>query len=406
MIRHLVLLLTLLGGIVCGCGRSRQSVVETDSMSLAEQNDKPAVADVTAKTIMTADSLLETLTLRQRISQCFIPSITTSADSITMRQLREYISDLNVGGVLLFNGDLVSAAAIGEACASADVPLFCAIDAEWGLGMRLIDAPDFPRNGRLGPRADEDVLYDYGREVARECRRVGINMVLGPVIDVVDNPSGVIGSRSFGQDPVRVADLGVAYARGLESGNVISVAKHFPGHGSMTGDTHREMQVIHRSLHQLDSVDLYPFKSYIDAGLSGIMVGHLAVPAIDPENRPAAVSDVVIKDLLREELGFGGLVLTDAFNMGGARGYDASAALTAGADIIIAPVDTRAEIERVLRKVKNGEMDSSVIDDKCRRILFYKVLSGLFEMRSRPNPDGIREDIAAGADSLYRRLIL
>lgn len=404
MIWHLVLWLVALGGIMCGCGRVGKSSPEIDSVNIADRKDEVIVADVTAKTIMLADSVLEGMTLRQRVGQCFAPSIITSDDSVTMGQLKEYISDLNVGGVVLLKGNLNSAAAMSSQCALAEIPLFCAIDAEWGLGMRLSDAPDFPRNGRLGPRADEEMLYDYGREVARECRRVGINMVLGPVIDVVENPVGIIGSRSFGKDPVRVADLGVAYARGLESGGIISVAKHFPGHGSMTTDSHRELPVIYRSLHQLDSIDLYPFRSYVDAGLSGVMVGYLAVPAIDPERRPAAVSEVVIKDLLREELGFQGLVLTDALNMGGARGYDAAAALTAGADMVISPADTRGEIEGVVRKIESGEMDSGIIDDRCRRILFYKMLMRLWDRTVLPDFNDLHEDVMTGTDSLYLRL--
>ncbi len=403
MIRWLVLLPLVLGGIVCGCGRSLNASSEADYVEIAELKDETMVADVTARTIELADSVFETMTLRQRVGQCFAPSITTSDDSLTMRRLKEYISNLNVGGVVLLKGNLNSAVAISAECALAEVPLFCTIDAEWGLGMRLSDAPDFPRNGRLGPRADEDLLYDYGREVARECRRVGINMVLGPVIDVVEKPIGVIGSRSFGKDPVRVADLGVAYARGLESGGIISVAKHFPGHGSLIVDSHRELPVIHRSLHQLDSIDLYPFRSYVDAGLSGVMVGYLAVPAIDPESRPAAVSEIVIRDLLREELGFRGLVLTDALNMGGARGYDAAAALTAGADMVVSPADTRAEIEGVIRKIESGEMDRGIIDDRCHRILFYKFLFGLWQ-RAYISSEGLQEEVAFGADSLSRRL--
>lgn len=287
-----------------------QSTHGADSVAITMAGN----ADLTAMARHMADSVLEGMTLEQRVGQCFMPTL--YAREVTARRLCEYISDLHVGGVVLLKGDLNSAAVLSGIGASAEVPLFMAIDAEWGLGMRLEDAPYFPRNGQLGSRADEELMYDYGRELARECRRVGINMVLGPVVDVAHNIGGVIGSRSFGADPQRVADLGVAYARGVESGRVVSVAKHFPGHGSPEGDSHKSLPVISRSLHQLDSIDLYPFKSYIDSGLSGVMVGHLAVPAIDPKSMPAAVSPVVIKDLLKGEMGFRGLVLTDALNMG------------------------------------------------------------------------------------------
>ena len=379
------------------CGR-RDGGVGEDSISKASSE----ATDLTAEAAAYADSMLHCLTLEQRVGQCFMPSIYSSADSATLRRLGEYMADLHVGGVVLLKGDLRSAVRLSERGGEPDVPLFMAIDAEWGLGMRLVDAPDFPRNGRIGNRADEELLFEYGSEVARECRRVGINMVLGPVVDVTENPRGIIGSRSFGGDPVRVADLGVAYARGLEGGRVLSVAKHFPGHGSPSADSHKTLPVIMKSLHQLDSLDLYPFRQYIDAGLSGVMVGHLAVPAIDPSALPAAVSPAVISDLLRDELGFKGLVLTDALNMGGAEGYGAAAALMAGADIVVSPADTWKEIKEVMEKVRTGELPQSVIDDRCRRILFYKYL---FRGEKRDfNPDGVREDVAEGTDSLRSRL--
>lgn len=403
MNRHIVLLMVLLWGVVVGCGRAVGDSEAADSSVAVERNDVATLSDVTEMVIEMADSVLAGMTLEKRVGQLFMPAIYASDDAYTMRLLHRYIDEMHVGGVVLLKGNLSSAAAMSAVGAKASVPLFMSIDAEWGLGMRLEDAPDFPRNGRISRQADEQLLFDYGREVARECRRVGINMVLGPVIDVVENPKGVIGSRSFGGDPERVADLGVAYARGLESGGVVSVAKHFPGHGSPHGDSHRELPMINRSLHNLDSIDLHPFRSYVDAGLSGMMVGHLAVPAVDPQRRPAAVSEVVIGNLLRGELGFSGLVLTDALNMGGVEGYGADAAIAAGADIVVAPKDTQSEIAAVLNKVKSGEIDESAINDRCRRILFYKNLLNLWHRDVMPLED-LREDVSAHTDSLRNRL--
>ena len=413
------LLPIIIATAISGCGRAGDSASAADSSSVKERNETSdsgdsttaAESDITQTAMEMADSVLRNMTLEQRVGQLFMPAIYTSDDAYTMRLLHSYINDMHVGGVVLLKGNLNSAAAMSAAGASADVPLFISIDAEWGLGMRLKDAPDFPRNGRISKQADEELLYDYGREVARECRRVGINMVLGPVIDVVENPKGVIGSRSFGGDPERVANLGVAYARGLESGGVVSVAKHFPGHGSPRGDSHRELPMISRSLHTLDSIDLHPFRSYVDAGLSGVMVGHLAVPAIDPQRRPAAVSEIVINELLRGELGFSGLVLTDALNMGGVDGYGAAAAIAAGADIVVAPKDTQSEIADVLSKLKTnssgnqklGEINEAVINDRCRRILFRKILLGLWSRPAIPL-DSLREDVAAHTDTLRLRL--
>lgn len=393
-------LAALLLAACSGAGRPAGQAYAADSL-----NREPAavLADITSLCLAKADSALAGMTLEQRVGQCFMPSIYAAADSLTLRRLRRYVADMKVGGVVLLKGDLLSAATMARICSEAEVPLFVAIDAEWGLGMRLEDAPDFPRNGRLGPGADERLLFDYGREVARECRRVGINMVLGPVVDVAENPRGVIGTRSFGSDPRRVADLGVAYARGVESGRVISVAKHFPGHGSPEADSHKSLPVVRRDAMALDSIDLYPFRSYIDAGLSGVMVGHLAVPAVDSLSLPAAVSPAVIDGLLRGRLDFRGLVLTDALNMEGARGYDAPDAIKAGADIVVGPEYTASEIEKLTEKIKSGKIDIEIINERCRRILFYKYLTGLDSPRL-PEFGGLTEEVREGADSIYRRL--
>lgn len=384
------------------CVKDKGSMSDS-ACSSEEVEDVRVGNDLTVRAMHMADSVITSMTLEEMVGQCFMPSIYSRDDEETLRKLREYMTDLHVGGIILLKGNLLSAATMGNIGSKANVPLFVAIDAEWGLGMRLEDAPGFPKNGFIGPGADEQLLYDYGREVARECRRVGINMVLGPVIDVAENPDGVIGSRSFGNDPVKVADFGVAYARGLESGGVVSVAKHFPGHGSPEGDSHRILPVVNRNVEELDSIDIYPFKSYISSGLSGIMVGYLAVPAVDPECRPAAVSRRVVTDLLRGYLKFDGLVLTDALNMEGAEGYSADEAIKAGADIVVSPADTRLEIKKVIDMVISGGIEGSEIADRCRRILFYKYLLGLGRSSVSVEPS-IREYVSIGTDSLSRRL--
>ena len=201
-----------------------------------------------------------------------------------------------------------------------------------------------------------------------------------------------------------MADLALAYARGLEDGDVVSVAKHFPGHGSVSADSHKGKGVIERSLNEMDSIDLYPFRKWIEQRLSGIMVGHLAVPSIDSEMRPAAMSRTVITDLLRDDLGFSGLVLTDAINMKGAEGLGSVEAIKAGADIIVAPTSTRREIEDVVAAVGSGEIAEETIDAHVRRILFYKYLLGLDRRARRRAPVDAGSLGSAQADTIARRL--
>lgn len=361
----LLIIITLLSVGGCAPARNRQTADAADSAA--------QISDLTAIAMNCADSALARMGREQKAAQLFIPAVYASADPYTLNHIRAY-AESGVGGIVLLKGDSRSAAIIADSLSKwCEVPPFLAIDAEWGLVMRLADAPAFPPNARISKEADEEVMFDYGREMARECRRLGINMVLGPVLDVTAEGS-FIGRRSFGNDPERVSDLAIAYARGLESGNVMSVAKHFPGHGAAQGDSHRRKPVIEKSLHSIDSIDLRPFRRYISQRLSGIMVGHMAFPAIDPEMLPAAVSHTVITDLLRDDLGFTGLILTDALNMLGAEGYGASKAVSAGADMILAPADTRAGIAEVLAAIGKGEINEADLDSHLRRILFRKYL--------------------------------
>lgn len=355
------------GLIWCSC---RRAVAPPARLAPVEKQDLTSVA------ARWADSVCSSLTLRQKVAQLFMPAVYARDDIWTLRLLRRY-ADSCIGGILLLKGDSLGALRVADSLSrhSRVVP-FVAIDAEWGLAMRLAGTPGFPPPPVIGRRSDDQLMYDYGNELARECRLLGINMVLGPVVDV-SVPGGFMHGRSLGEDPHRVADLALAYARGLEDGRVISVAKHFPGHGSVTADSHKRKGVINRSLHEMDSVDLYPFRRWVEQRLSGIMVGHLAVPSIDADMRPAAVSPVVIGDLLRDDLGFSGLVLTDALNMLGAEGHGSADAVAAGADIVVAPDDTFAEIDSVVAAVRAGRFSAGVIDAHLRRILFYKYLVGI-----------------------------
>lgn len=382
--------------VAASCGGRKPAALEPADTA-------PEVADITAEAQAWADSVSAGMTLRQKVSQMFMPALYASADYWTLRQVREY-ADSSIGGVVLLKGDVRGATAIADTLSgAAGVGAFVAIDAEWGLAMRLADAPQFPDNQSISPGVDDQLMYDYGRELARECRLLGINMVLGPVVDV-SVPGGFMRRRSYGDDPRRVADLALAYARGLEDGDVVSVAKHFPGHGSVSADSHKGKGVIERSLNEMDSIDLYPFRKWIEQRLSGIMVGHLAVPSIDSEMRPAAMSRTVITDLLRDDLGFSGLVLTDAINMKGAEGLGSVEAIKAGADIIVAPTSTRREIEDVVAAVGSGEIAEETIDAHVRRILFYKYLLGLDRCARRRAPVDAGSLGSAQADTIARRL--
>ncbi len=340
-----------------------------------------------------ADSVLERMSVREMVGQLLMPAMYARNTPADMARLREYICDENVGGIVLLKGDVRSVAIISDTVQRlSDRGVLLAMDAENGLRMRLSDAPEFPWNSDLGRMANDQQMYDFGREIARECRAMGVSMVLGPVVDVVpaEGSRGISRRRSLGSDPHRVADLAIAYARGLEDGGVISVAKHFPGHGSASGDSHLSLGMITSDEERLDSIDLYPFRRYAEQLLSGVMVGHLAATSLDSVKRPAVVSPVLMQDILRGRLGFGGLVLTDALNMEGAMGISAWQAIVAGADIVIAPTDTRREIELALEAAESGRMTRDVLENRVRRVLFYKYLFGAGRIRKIDVDNSVR----------------
>lgn len=359
-----------------GCGGVSGGLSDTIDTTDLQQDTVPEF-DMTLEGLAWADSVMAEMTLEEMAGQLIMPAVFSDDSRMALTQLRKYASDNHVGGVVLLKGTIDAVRAISDTLRRlSPAPPFIAIDAEWGLAMRLEDMPGFPRNGRISEDADELLLFDYGQEVARECRQLGINMVLGPVLDVVPEGfrAGGIGTRSFGSDARRVARLGGAYSRGLESGGVLSVAKHFPGHGAANADSHKRLPTVGKTRAELDSTDLLPFRTYIDNGLSGIMTAHLNVPALEETGIPVTVSEKIQKRLLREEFGFHGLIITDAMNMAGAEGNHVADAIIAGADIVLAPSDTEAEIAYLTGAIRHGRLPMAELRDRVRRVLFYKFL--------------------------------
>lgn len=325
-----------------------------------------------------ADSVINTLDLRQQVAQLVFPRLDIKNDEAGRRQLASLVKNQGIGGFLLGKGTLADyKGLIDYAQSLTHVPLMVTLDGEWGLAMRVTDAPRFPHNMALGAVTDTKLIEEYGREVARECRAMGIHVNFAPVLDVNSNPANpVIGYRSFGDNPRRVAELGLAYARGLESGGVMSVAKHFPGHGDTSVDSHKALPVLDRSRQQLDETELVPFREYIKAGMSGVMVGHLDVPVLDKSGMPASLSHAVTSDLLKGRLKFGGIVWTDALAMKGAGGKENNcvAALKAGADVLLQPLHPAQDIDAVMAAIKSGKLKADMIRERCHKLLIYKYL--------------------------------
>lgn len=352
------------------------------------------------------ENTFSTLSPEEKVAQLVVLAVQPSDNAPTRKLLSHYVEDLKIGGLLFSEGECVSEAnLINYAQERSQVPLMITLDGEWGLSMRLADTPVFPRNMVLGAIADDRLLYEYGKEVARECKLMGIHVNFAPVLDVNDNPKNpVIGTRSFGEMPERVASLGVAYARGLEDNGVLSTAKHFPGHGSTNSDSHKTLPQISKSRRELALCELVPFRHYAEAGLSGVMIGHLSVPALDAKGTAASLSPATGR-LLRS-IGFQGLAFTDALAMDGAKtsGSVAVKALLAGNDVLLMLSNVKTEIAAVLKAVDNKKISQSLIDEKCKKMLRYKYALGLSELQPVSTANLLQRIGGGHSASLIRRM--
>jgi beta-glucosidase-like glycosyl hydrolase/CubicO group peptidase (beta-lactamase class C family) len=328
------------------------------------------------------DSIYAKMTLEEKIGQLFMIVADPNTTPANTKKILDYISSRYIGGILFSKGSIADQAANTNLYQKASkIPLLIALDGEWGLSMRLAGTTHFPRNMALGAIADEKTLELYGAEVARQCKEMGIHLNFAPVLDVNSNPGNpVIGTRSFGENARRVARNGIAYSRGMESRGVMAAGKHFPGHGDTNEDSHETLPVVAHSRETMETQDLYPFRSYIGAGFSGIMTGHLSVPALDSvSGLPASLSPRIVTDLLQDTLGFKGLAFTDALVMKGAQSKEnvCVQALLAGNDVLLSPIKLAEDFNAVKKAIADKTIPLSDIEKRCRKILQYKYILGL-----------------------------
>lgn len=343
------------------------------------------------------DSVYNSLSERERVAQLVFPKVVPTLGADSRAVIRRYVESNGVGGLLFTAGSLEDYIEMTNYAKSiSKVPLLMTFDGEWGLAMRISGTAKFPCNMALGAVNDLSLIYEYGREMGRHCRLAGIDVDYAPVLDVNSNPRNpVIGRRSFGEDPRRVSAAAIAFSQGIESMGVQSVSKHFPGHGDTSTDSHKERTLVHHDRATLDSIDLLPFREYIDSGLSGVMIGHIVVEALDPSLRPASLSHKMVTELLREEMGFNGLIYTDALSMRGAylEGYNnAVEALKAGCDVLETSDDPIGDIDAIYAMVKSGAIGRDVIEEHCKRVLRYKYILGAHKFRPI-EIDGLMERI-------------
>ena len=330
-----------------------------------------------------ADSVIRKLSPEQKIAQLFMLRAYSWKDSVYKDSLTSVISEFQPGGVCFFKGSPYAQARFTNVLQNVSkVPMLVAIDAEWGLGMRLDSAISFPRPLTLGAIPNDTLVYQIASRIALDCRRLGIHINFAPVADINCNPDNpVINFRSFGENKFSVASKCLQYARGLQDNGVMAVAKHFPGHGDTDTDSHKSLPVIRHSRERMDSVELYPFKNLINSGIKGIMIAHLFLPAYDSSlNAAGTLSRPVVSQLLKGQLGFKGYVFTDALDMQGVAKYFKPGeielrAFEAGNDILLLPQHIDEAIKVIKEAADSNRISWTDIESRCFRILMLK--SGL-----------------------------
>lgn len=322
-------------------------------------------------------SVLTAMPLREKVGQLFMIELTPADGAQALLAAEEAIVEHGVGGIVWFQGTPELQIEWIERCQQLSrVPLLMAQDLEYGLSMRLCGTSGIPRARTLGAIRLRESLVEAGREVGRQSRLVGIQLVLAPVVDVASNPDNpAIGMRSFGSDPHLVSEAAAAFLQGLTESGVAGCAKHFPGHGDTSVDSHVALPLLNLSRAELEERELIPFRRMVEEGVPAIMVGHIACPKIDEEERPASRSPLLIQAILRDELGYEGVIMTDALDMKGAEadpGFVAVEALLAGNDLLLMPTDLSASIEAVIAAVEEGRLSEDRISASVERLLALK----------------------------------
>ncbi len=358
------------------------------------------------------DSVLKSLSPEEKVAQLIWIAAFSNRDISYEVSLSNLIKKTGVGGVIFFQDQAVrQSEMINYFRQISKVPLMIVTDGEWGIGMRLEGVIKFPFQMTLGAIQNDSMIYRMGKAVADQFRRAGVNINLAPDADVDNNPDNpVINFRSFGENPENVSRKSLMYMNGLQDNGIISVAKHFPGHGDTEVDSHFDLPVIKHSRARLDTIELTSFKSLINAGITGIMPGHLSVTSLDSiPNLPATLSYQILTKLLRQELTFNGLILSDAMNMGGVTKHSVSGeaevmALKAGMDVLEYVTDPERAINTIVERIKKGEISQESIDEKCRKVLAAKYWAGL----NHPVPvngDNILKELSpATTEALIREL--
>ncbi|MBL1410251.1 glycoside hydrolase family 3 protein [Sphingobacterium faecale] len=374
---------------------------------------KPAFVPFINQQHQWVDSVFNSLTPKERIGQLFLVRAHTNLGQKYIDSVATVIQKEQLGGLVVFQGGPVRHVDMFNRYQKlAKVPLLMTFDGEWGLGMRLPDSTQsFPYQMTLGAIQDNSLIYDMGRDVAKDFLRIGMHFNFAPVVDINNNPKNpVINFRSFGDNKENVARKSKAYMDGMVDGGIIASLKHFPGHGDTDVDSHHDLPQLNFSKKRLEELEMYPFKELIKQGAPAVMVAHMNIPALDnTPNMPSSISRKVVTDLLRNELGFKGLAVTDAMDMKGVKKFFPNGeadvmAIEAGHDLLEVSENSARAIDLVEKAIKSGRIKQAELDARVKRVLAAKYWLGLNNYRPT-NRNGLVEDLNRPATkSLIQRM--
>ena len=331
------------------------------------------------------DSIYNSMSIHEKVGQLFMVDVFSKDSKDKTDLINSLIKDYYIGGIIFSKGGPVRQAKLSNQYQKiSKTPLLMAMDAEWGLAMRLDSTYAYPWNMTLGAIADNEIIYDIGKQIGAHVKRMGMHINFSPVVDINTNPDNpIIGNRSFGEDRDNVTNKALAYMRGMESTGILANAKHFPGHGDTDLDSHKILPTISFTKKRLDSIELHPYKRLFQEGLSSVMVAHLNVPALEKRKKfPSSISKAIVTDLLQNDLNFQGLIFTDALNMKGASNFKKPgeidlAAFLAGNDVLLISESIPKAHQLIVEAIRKGKISEERLSRSVKKILFAKYKVGL-----------------------------
>lgn len=375
--------------------------------SFYSYSQNPLVSDDAVKQEVWVDSIYNTLSIDQKIGQLFTIWVATKQGDDKMKEVSSIIEKNHLGGLIFSLGNIKDQAKYTNIFQSiSKVPLLIGMDAEWGIGMRLDDAFSFPYNMTLGALNDDSLIYNVGKRIGVHAKRIGVHINFAPVTDINTNPNNpIIGSRSFGEDKINVTKKSLSYLKGMQSVGIMGSAKHFPGHGDTSTDSHKTLPIINFSAKRINDVELFPYKELIKNNLSTVMVAHMEVPSLEKEPKmPSTLSKNIISKLLKKKLKFEGLVITDAMDMKGVVDFNKNqsadvGALLAGNDVLLMPDDLDESTKSIKKAINDGIITEKRLKYSVKKILMAKYKAGLYK-KNKIDLENIVEDMNSNIDKL------